>query len=84
MSERSGKPAVRTVRAELNDLEALVPLFDAYRQFYKQASDRDGARAYIAERIKRGESVIFLAVVDAVIVGFTQLYPLFCHYTRFL
>ena len=77
MSERSGRPAVRTVRAELDDLEALVPLFDAYRRFYKQVSDPDGARAYLAERIKRGESVIFLAIVDAVIVGFTQLYPLF-------
>jgi GNAT superfamily N-acetyltransferase len=68
---------VRTVRAQLDDLDALVPLFDAYRQFYKRPSDPDGARTFLADRIKREESVIFLAVADGTIVGFTQLYPLF-------
>jgi GNAT superfamily N-acetyltransferase len=70
-------PEVRTVRAELHDLDALVPLFDGYRRFYGQRSDPDGARAFLADRMKRGESVIFLAVVDGTIVGFTQLYPQF-------
>jgi len=70
-------PDVRTVRAELDDLDALVPLFDGYRRFYREGSDVVGARAFLADRIKRGESVIFLAVVDGGIVGFTQLYPLF-------
>jgi GNAT superfamily N-acetyltransferase len=70
-------PEVRTVRAELHDLDALVPLFDGYRRFYAQRADPDGARAFLADRLKRGESVIFVAVVDGTIVGFTQLYPLF-------
>jgi GNAT superfamily N-acetyltransferase len=70
-------PEVRSVRAELDDLDALVPLFDAYRQFYDQAADLPGARAFLADRFKRGESVVFLAVVDGAIVGFTQLYPSF-------
>jgi GNAT superfamily N-acetyltransferase len=70
-------PEVRTVRAELDDLDALVPLLDGYRRFYRQSSDLAGARAFMADRIKRGDSVIFLAVVDGAIVGFTQLYPLF-------
>jgi GNAT superfamily N-acetyltransferase len=70
-------PEVRSVRAELDDLDALVPLFDGYRQFYGQPSDLAGARAFLADRFKRGESVIFLAVVDGAIVGFTQLYPSF-------
>ncbi|MDQ6858627.1 MAG: GNAT family N-acetyltransferase [Chloroflexota bacterium] len=68
---------VRTVRAELDDLDALVPLFDGYRVFYGQPSDLDGARTFLADRLKRGESVIFLAVADGEIVGFTQLYPSF-------
>jgi GNAT superfamily N-acetyltransferase len=68
---------VRTVRAELDDLDAVVPLFDGYRRFYGQRSDPDGARAFLADRLKRGESVIFLAVADGAVVGFTQLYPLF-------
>jgi GNAT superfamily N-acetyltransferase len=70
-------PEVRSVRAELDDLDALAPLFDAYRRFYGQASDLAGARTFLADRFKRGESVIFLAVVDGAIVGFTQLYPSF-------
>ena len=68
---------IRTVRAEVDDLEALVPLFDGYRRFYRQPSDLQGARAFLAERIKRNESVIFLAMQDGAAVGFTQLYPLF-------
>jgi len=70
-------PEVRSVRAELDDLDALAPLFDAYRRFYGQPPDLAGARTFLADRFKRGESVIFLAVVDGAIVGFTQLYPSF-------
>ena len=68
---------VRTIRAGLDDLEALAPLFDGYRRFYRQPSDPQAARAFLAERLKRNESVIFVAVLDGAIVGFTQLYPLF-------
>jgi GNAT superfamily N-acetyltransferase len=68
---------VRTVRATLDDLDALVPLFDGYRQFYRRPSDLAEARVFLADRLKRSESVTFLAVVDGAVVGFTQLYPLF-------
>ena len=59
------------------DVDAVAPLFDAYRQFYHQPSDPALARAFIAERIARSESVIFLAERDGQAVGFVQLYPLF-------
>ena len=59
------------------DVDAVAPLFDAYRQFYQQPSDPALARAFIAERIARSESVIFLAERDGQAVGFVQLYPLF-------
>ena len=59
------------------DVDAVTPLFDAYRQFYQQPSDPVLARAFIAERIARSESVIFLAERDGQAVGFVQLYPLF-------
>jgi GNAT superfamily N-acetyltransferase len=61
--------------ADLADLDALAPLFDAYRMFYEQASDREGARAYLAERIGLSESVILLARRADQCVGFVQLYP---------
>ena len=59
------------------DVDAVAPLFDAYRQFYQQPSDPGLSRAFIAERLARSESVIFLAERDGRAVGFVQLYPLF-------
>lgn len=65
-------------RATLDDLDALTALFDAYRVFYQRASDRALARAFLQERLQRGESVIFI-IRDAAgeALGFTQLYPSF-------
>lgn len=65
-------------RAVVADVERLAPLFDAYRQFYTQPADLDRAREFLAERLGRDESVVFLAESNAgSIVGFTQLYPVF-------
>jgi GNAT superfamily N-acetyltransferase len=67
-----------TVRqAALADLDALVPLFDAYRQFYGKASDPSAARAFLLSRFNHGESALFIAHENDVAVGFTQLYPSF-------
>jgi GNAT superfamily N-acetyltransferase len=69
---------VQVRQATMADIEALTPLFDGYRQFYKRASDLDGARAFLTDRLERGESVIFLALLDdGTPAGFTQLYPIF-------
>ena len=65
------------IRANAKDAETIAPLFDLYRQFYEQPPDLDGARRFIRERLKRDESVIFLALDAGRAVGFTQLYPLF-------
>lgn len=64
-------------RAQARDLDVLVPLFDAYRQFYGQASDLPRARAFLAERFGRGQSTVFLAVTGGRAAGFVQLYPSF-------
>ena len=65
-------------RAGPGDLDAVAPLFDAYRQFYGQRPDLAAARAFLAERLARGESVIFVAVApEREALGFTQLYPSF-------
>jgi ribosomal protein S18 acetylase RimI-like enzyme len=61
------------------DLPAVAELFDLYRQFYKQAPDAEGARAFIAARQARQESVILLAETGTgPLAGFCQLYPSFC------
>jgi GNAT superfamily N-acetyltransferase len=69
---------IRIVRAAHKDLDALVPLFDGYRQFYGQRSDPAAARAFLSERMERDESVIYLASASPrEAAGFTQLYPSF-------
>lgn len=64
-------------RAGPDDLEALVPLFDAYRGFYRRPSDAAGARAFLRARLERGDSVVFLAEDGERALGFVQLYPTF-------
>ncbi|KRA14439.1 MULTISPECIES: GNAT family N-acetyltransferase [unclassified Lysobacter] len=64
-------------RAYLDDLDALAPLFDRYRHFYTQRYDEAVSRAFIAQRLQREESVVFLAELDGAPAGFTQLYPSF-------
>ena len=70
-------PTTVTRQAILADLEALIPLFDAYRQFYKQASDLQAARVFLQDKFNHGESVIFLAWEGPKAVGFTHLFPSF-------
>lgn len=69
---------MKIVRATPDHLKGLAHLFDAYRQFYRQASDLEGSRAFLAERMQKQESVIFIALDEqGNYTGFTQLYPLF-------
>jgi len=69
---------VQIRQATIHDLDVLVPLFDGYRQFYKQTSDQGLARAFLSERFAHHQSLVLLAC-DAQQrgLGFTQLYPLF-------
>ncbi|MEK6154347.1 GNAT family N-acetyltransferase [Flavobacteriaceae bacterium 3-367] len=64
-------------KASQDDLPQLAPLFDLYRIFYGQESNSPAARAFLTERITKGESVIFLAELHGETVGFTQLYKTF-------
>lgn len=72
---------MQIIRATSAHVSLVAPLFDLYRQFYKQPSDLEAAAKFIDERLRREESVIFLALKDAACsnpaLGFTQLYPSF-------
>ena len=72
----TSSPTVR--RADRDDVDALAPLFDAYRRFYEQPGDVALASAYLHARLERGESVVFVAEADGQLLGFTQLYPTWC------
>jgi len=69
------EPSVR--QAVFSDLPDLVPLFDAYRQFYGRTPDLAAAESFLRDRFSHGESVLFLAFAADEPAGFTQLYPSF-------
>lgn len=55
-----------------------MPLFDGYRQFYKQPSDLVVARDFLRDRFEHQQSVIFIAEsAGGAGLGFTQLFPSF-------
>lgn len=69
---------MRIRMAEESDVPLIAPLFNAYREFYGQNSDLDGARDCISENLVLSRSSIFLFEKDGAVIGFTQLYPAFC------
>lgn len=68
-------PAVTVTEATSGDLDEVAALFDAYRVFYRQTSDLAAARAFLAERFRRRDSVVLLARHKDAAIGFVQLYP---------
>jgi GNAT superfamily N-acetyltransferase len=68
---------VEVRQATVADLDLIVPLFEAYRMFYRQPSDPERARRFLLERFEHNQSVILLAFDGATAIGFTQLYPSF-------
>jgi GNAT superfamily N-acetyltransferase len=69
---------IRIRQATVHDLDRVAPLFDGYRQFYRQRADLDLAERFLHERFVQHESTIFLALDEHEQgLGFTQLYPLF-------
>ena len=64
-------------KASVENVKIIAPLFDAYRIFYEQESNIDAAVAFLYERLSKNQSTIFIAFVNDVAVGFTQLYPIF-------
>lgn len=65
------------LKVTLNELDQVSNLFNQYRMFYGQASNLEGAKEFIKERIENNESVIFLALENNSPAGFVQLYPIF-------
>jgi ribosomal protein S18 acetylase RimI-like enzyme len=66
-------------RISLAESSLVIGLFDKYRSFYKQPSDKALAEKYINERLENNESIIFVALENEsgtlIPAGFTQLYP---------
>ncbi|HEY1015460.1 MAG TPA: GNAT family N-acetyltransferase [Herpetosiphonaceae bacterium] len=68
---------MKIIHATPDHLPAVAPLFDAYRQFYRQPPDLPAALEFLGQRLANRESVIFLALDGDEPLGFVQLYPSF-------
>jgi ribosomal protein S18 acetylase RimI-like enzyme len=70
---------MQIILADVEHLSLVAPLFDQYRQFYRQAPDIAAARKYIHKRLEKKDAVIFLAIRENgkqhQALGFVQLYP---------
>ncbi len=82
MYEQHQHDLIRIIRAETKHIPLIAPLFDVYRQFYRQMTDLDGAQDFLTQRFREGNSIIFLAILaegeeDQKPCGFAQLYPSF-------
>lgn len=64
------------LRATMEDIPAIAPLFDAYRGFFAGSTDSAESLRFLRERFTHGDSVIFLARIEKEVAGFVQLYPL--------
>ncbi|MGL4315203.1 MAG: GNAT family N-acetyltransferase [Pseudomonas sp.] len=70
---------MRIVQATLEHLDLLTPLFIKYREFYGELPLPDSSRKFLETRLKRKESVIYLALADDEdkALGYCQLFPSF-------
>lgn len=69
---------MRIIKAKLEHLDLLTPMFVKYREFYGQLPYPDSSRSFLEKRLQRDESVIYLALPDDddnKLLGFCQLYP---------
>jgi GNAT superfamily N-acetyltransferase len=71
-----------TIRqATIQDLSKLVPIFDDYRECFKQTKNPVMVEQFLFEKFEHLESVIFIALLEDEVVGFAQLYPVFSSLT---
>lgn len=69
---------MKIIQATLEHLDDIVPLFEAYRVWYKMPANELKTRQFLTERILKHESIIFLIYTEGgTPAGFTQLYPTF-------
>lgn len=67
-------PTIRAATPE--DIDSLVALIDGYRQFYRQPSDPEGARQFLARRFERDDAHLLIALDEnGAAIGFVQLFP---------
>ena len=65
-------------RAVASDLDVLTSLFCGYLTFYQRPAEPAAVRQFLAQRLERRDSVLYLARDErGAAQGFVQLYPFF-------
>lgn len=65
---------MKIIQASIKHLDDLAPLFNSYRVFYRQKSNINAAKHFLKKRLTKHDSVIYIAYIENIPVGFTQLY----------
>ncbi|MFG2109794.1 GNAT family N-acetyltransferase [Micromonospora chersina] len=70
-------------RIGLDEVDEVTELFLGYLEFYKRPSEREAARAFLMERLKRDESIILAARMEGELapLGFAQVYRSFSSFS---
>lgn len=65
------------IKAQIQHLNDLVPLFDAFRVFYRQTSNPEAAKAFLKQRLEKQDTIIYIAYAEDKPVGFMHLFHSF-------
>jgi ribosomal protein S18 acetylase RimI-like enzyme len=74
MENTSGQ--IKISQAIVADVSKILPLFNAYRNFYRHDIDL-ASEGFLKDRLNNKESFIFFAEDSAGVQGFIQIYPSF-------
>lgn len=65
------------IKAEIQHLKDLTPVFDSYRVFYKQTSNPEAAKQFLKQRLEKQDTIIYIAYAEEKAVGFMHLFHSF-------
>ncbi|MBP9681786.1 MAG: GNAT family N-acetyltransferase [Bacteriovorax sp.] len=68
--------SLKFYQANIADIPKILPLFNAYRQFYRHDID-PASEKFLRDRLNNKESLIFYAEDANGVQGFIQIYPSF-------
>jgi GNAT superfamily N-acetyltransferase len=68
-------------QASILDLSRIVPVFDSYREYFRQERNPVEVERFLFDKFEHLESVILIAEHKDEVIGFAQLYPIFSSLT---
>lgn len=69
--------AITIKQAVIQDIPQIIPVFDSYREYFKQKRDPVSTEQFLFDRFEHRESIMFIAETDGDVVGIAHLYPSF-------